>query len=102
MTLDRRYVIGALFGLLTLGAAAMLADVLGGLLVAWLPDLVIRPRLARETADLPGSLYFVGFVAGLLTLGPIGVIAGPLAVALVVEIGGLLTDEFNRIPVADD
>jgi predicted PurR-regulated permease PerM len=63
---------------------------------------VIRTRLARETADLPGSLYFVGFVGGLLTLGPIGVIAGPLAVALVVEMGNLLTDELNRNPTVDD
>jgi predicted PurR-regulated permease PerM len=81
-------------------AALVLA--LGGLLVAWLPDVVIRPRLARETADLPGSLYFVGFVGGLLTLGPVGIIAGPLAVALVVETAELLSDELNDVPVAED
>ena len=81
---------------------AALVFVLGSLLVAWLPDVVIRPRLARETADLPGSLYFVGFVGGLLTLGPVGVIAGPLAVALVVEMAELLTDELNHVPVSED
>jgi predicted PurR-regulated permease PerM len=81
---------------------AALVFVLGSLLIAWLPDVVIRPRLARETADLPGSLYFVGFVGGLLTLGPVGVIAGPLAVALVVEMAELLTDELNDVPVSED
>lgn len=81
---------------------AALVLVLGGVLVAWLPDVVIRPRLARETADLPGSLYFVGFVGGLLTLGPVGVIAGPLAVALVIETGELLSAELNEVSVAQE
>ncbi|AZH24057.1 AI-2E family transporter [Haloplanus aerogenes] len=83
-------------------ARAALVFVLGGILVAWLPDVVIRPRLARETADLPGSLYFVGFVGGLLTLGPVGVIAGPLAVALVIEMADLLSDELNQVAVSED
>jgi predicted PurR-regulated permease PerM len=83
-------------------AQAALVFVTGAVLVAWLPDVLIRPRLARETADLPGSLYFVGFVGGLLTLGPVGIIAGPLAVALVVEMGELLTDELNEVPVSED
>ncbi|MFB6280819.1 MAG: AI-2E family transporter [Haloferacaceae archaeon] len=75
--------------------AAAVVLVGGGVLVAWLPDLLVRPRLAREAADLPGSLYFVGFVGGLLSLGPVGIIAGPLAVALAVEVGGLLADELG-------
>jgi predicted PurR-regulated permease PerM len=81
---------------------AALVFVGGGIFVAWLPDVAIRPRLARETADLPGSLYFVGFVGGLLTLGPVGIIGGPLAVALVVEMGEILTDELNEVPVSED
>ena len=64
---------------------AILVIVIGGLVVASLPDVVLRPRLAREATNLPGSVYFVGFVGGLLSLGPIGVIAGPLVVALLVE-----------------
>jgi predicted PurR-regulated permease PerM len=75
--------------------AAGLVAVAGGLFIAWLPDILIRPRLARETADLPGSLYFVGFVGGLLSLGPVGIIAGPLAVALLAEAVSLLGDELN-------
>ncbi|WP_338740187.1 AI-2E family transporter [Haloplanus salilacus] len=74
----------------------------GLVLIAWLPDVLIRPRLARETADLPGSLYFVGFVGGLLTLGPVGVIAGPLAVALAVESAERLSAELNDVSVAED
>mgnify|MGYP000064837883 CR=1 FL=1 len=72
---------------------ALLVTVVAGVLVAWLPDVLVRPRLSRRTADLPGSLYFVGFTGGLLTVGPIGIIAGPLVVALVVEAAGLLADE---------
>ncbi|MFC7205081.1 AI-2E family transporter [Haloferax namakaokahaiae] len=75
--------------------AAGLVIVAGGLFIAWLPDILIRPRLAKETADLPGSLYFVGFIGGLLSLGPVGIIAGPLAVALLAETVSLLREELN-------
>ncbi|ELZ95263.1 permease [Haloferax mucosum ATCC BAA-1512] len=75
--------------------AAALVIVVGGFAIAWLPDILIRPRLAEETADLPGSLYFVGFVGGLLSLGPVGIIAGPLVVALLAESVALLGDELN-------
>jgi predicted PurR-regulated permease PerM len=75
--------------------AAVLVLVLGGVIIGWLPDAVIRTRLARETADLPGSLYFVGFTGGLLSVGPIGFIAGPLVVALLVEASELLAAEVN-------
>jgi predicted PurR-regulated permease PerM len=72
---------------------AVLVAVVGLVVVAGLPDVLVRPRLAQETADLPGSLYFVGFVGGLLTVGPVGIIAGPLAVALVAEAIALLAAE---------
>ncbi|MXR21513.1 AI-2E family transporter [Halobacterium bonnevillei] len=74
-------------------AGAITVFLVAGVLVAWLPDVLIRPRLSRQTADLPGSLYFVGFTGGLLTVGPVGIIAGPLIVALVVETAALLADE---------
>ncbi|WP_336035709.1 AI-2E family transporter [Halobacterium yunchengense] len=75
----------------TTGALVVL--LVAGVLVAWLPDVLVRPRLSRQTADLPGSLYFVGFTGGLLTVGPVGVIAGPLVVALLVEAASLLAAE---------
>jgi predicted PurR-regulated permease PerM len=65
--------------------------VLGPLLIGLLPDILVRPRLASSHAHLPASLYFVGFVGGVLTVGVIGIIAGPLAIALLVEIVGLLS-----------
>jgi predicted PurR-regulated permease PerM len=77
-------------------AAAVLVG--GGVAVALLPDLIVRPRLAPMTADMPGSLYFVGFVGGLLSLGTVGIIAGPLAVAVVVEAAELLSAELNGAP----
>ncbi|WP_299334752.1 AI-2E family transporter [Haloplanus sp.] len=80
---------------------AAMVLVAGLFLIAWLPDVLIRPRLARETADLPGSLYFVGFVGGLLTLGPVGIIAGPLAVALAVESAERLSAELNEASVGE-
>jgi predicted PurR-regulated permease PerM len=64
--------------------------------------VLIRPRLAHETAQLPGGLYFVGFVGGLLTLGPVGVIAGPLVVALVVELSSLLSSELNDVAIEEE
>lgn len=66
--------------------------VLGPLVVGLLPDVVIRPRLASSRAKLPASLYFVGFVGGVLTVGVIGIIAGPLVVAMLVEVVDLLAD----------
>ena len=82
--------------------AAILIVVVGGVVIAYLPDAIIRPRLAAMTADMPGSLYFVGFVGGLLTVGPVGVIMGPLAVALFTESVALLSDEVPEVPIPDD
>lgn len=73
--------------------AAVLVVVIGGVVIAWLPDILIRPQLAERAGRLPGTLYFIGFMGGLLTVGPIGIIAGPLAVALVVEAVALLQAE---------
>jgi len=44
---------------------------------------------------MDGSLYFIGFVGGLLSLGAIGIIVGPLVVALLVEAAGLVSQEFE-------
>jgi predicted PurR-regulated permease PerM len=71
----------------------VLVAVIGAVLVGFAPDAVIRPRLAKWAADLPTSLYFIGFTGGVLTVGPIGFIAGPLAVALLVEAVALLAEE---------
>jgi len=72
---------------------AVLVVLVAGALVAWLPDLLVRPRFARRTARLPGSLYFVGFTGGVFSLGPIGIVAGPLVVALLAESVSLLAAE---------
>lgn len=73
--------------------AAIAVVAIAGFFVAWLPDVLVRPRLAKRTGNLDGTLYFVGFVGGLLTVGPIGVVVGPLAVALVSEAMSLLAAE---------
>jgi len=65
---------------------AVAVAVLGPVLVGLVPNLVVRPQLASRKATLPVSLYFVGFVGGVLTLGAIGIIAGPLVVAVLVEV----------------
>ncbi|SFR34242.1 Predicted PurR-regulated permease PerM [Halogeometricum rufum] len=82
--------------------AALLVVFVGGAVVAWLPDVLIRPRLAQQTAHIPGSLYFVGFFGGALTLGAVGIVAGPLAVGLFVETASLLTGELHAVPVDDE
>lgn len=74
----------------------------GGFLIAWAPDLFIRPRLAAETARIPATLYFIGFVGGVLTVGTIGVIAGPLVIAVAAEVAGQLAAEFNAVPVHEE
>ena len=74
-------------------AAAALVGLFGAVFIGYLPDVLIRARLARRSADMSSTLYFTGFTGGLLTLGPIGIIAGPLAVALLVEGMELLSEE---------
>jgi len=66
--------------------------VFGGGLAAVLPDAAIRPRLAKWAAHLPMSLYFIGFVGGVLTVGGVGFVAGPPVVALIVELVDVLAD----------
>ena len=73
------------------GTRAVLVAVLGAVFVGLAPDAIIRPRLAKRAADLPTSLYFIGFVGGVLTVGAIGFIAGPLVVAMLVETIDLLS-----------
>ena len=72
---------------------AIAVVVLGLVLVGFLPDALIRPRLADYTTGMPGSLYFIGFTGGILSVGAVGVIAGPLLVALLSEATRLLAEE---------
>ena len=81
---------------------AVLMLVVGGVFIAAAPDVIIRPRLATWAADLPTSLYFIGFVGGVLTVGAVGFVAGPLVVALLVEIVGLLSDAGPERAVTPD
>lgn len=85
---------------LTLGEtdAAVLVLSLGLVLIGFLPDALIRPRLASLTAGMPGSLYFIGFTGGVLTVGAVGFIAGPLVIALLLEAGRLLTADTGVRP----
>lgn len=75
---------------------AVVVTVVGLVVVGFLPDAVIRTRLAEYTTELPVSLYFVGFVGGVLTVGAVGFVLGPLVVALLVETVVLLSDGVAR------
>lgn len=75
----------------TAGAITIL--VIGFVVIGFLPDALIRPRLARLTTGMPGSLYFVGFTGGVLSVGLVGLVAGPVVVALLAEAVSLLTEE---------
>ena len=72
--------------------SAVVVTLVGLVVVGFLPDAVIRTRLAGYTAELPVSLYFVGFVGGVLTIGSLGFVLGPVLVALLVETVRLLAD----------
>lgn len=65
--------------------SAILTLVVGLVVIGALPDLILRPLLAKRTADLAPSLYFIGFIAGALSWGAIGVIAGPVVIAILVQ-----------------
>lgn len=68
----------------------------GLFLIAFLPDAVIRTKLSGTTGEIAPSLYFVGFVGGILTIGPLGIIIGPLVVGLLLEAVALLADNTNH------
>jgi predicted PurR-regulated permease PerM len=85
-----------------LGVRAALVLVLGGAFVALGPDAVVRLKLAGKTGELPSSLYFIGFVGGVLTVGAIGIIVGPLVVALLIETVALLSEENGSPPAASE
>ena len=70
---------------------AVLVLLIGLLVVGFLPDAVVRPRLAGMAGNLSTTLYFVGFVGGILTIGPVGFVVGPLVVALLAETVTLLS-----------
>ena len=74
---------------------AVLLLIIGGGLIAAVPDVVIRPQLAKRTTRLSSALYFVGFIGGILSLGAIGIILGPLVVALLVESASLVATGFD-------
>lgn len=67
--------------------------VVGLVVVGFLPDALVRPRLAERTANLPASVYFIGFTGGLFSVGLVGIVVGPLIVALLVEVVSLLSTE---------
>lgn len=71
---------------------AILVLVFGLVFVSFVPDAVVRTQLAGRAGELASSLYFVGFVGGILTVGAIGIIVGPLVVALLVEVVALLSE----------
>jgi predicted PurR-regulated permease PerM len=78
---------------------AAMVLVIGLFVIGFLPDAVLRPRFAG-VAHLPTTLYFVGFVGGVLTLGPIGFVVGPLVVALLVEtVSQLSAQHEDELPV---
>ncbi|WGI17996.1 AI-2E family transporter [Methanonatronarchaeum sp. AMET-Sl] len=59
--------------------------VAGLLLIAGLPDLVLRPYLADLETGLSPSQYFIGFIGGIITIGAIGIIVGPLVIAILIK-----------------
>ena len=74
-------------------ARAVAVIVIGLVVVAFVPDAVIRTRLAGWAGKISPGLYFVGFVGGILTLGAVGVIVGPLVVSLLLEVIDMLSEE---------
>jgi len=71
---------------------AVTVGVLGLVLVGFAPDAIIRPKLASITGEFTPTLYFIGFIGGILTIGAVGVIIGPLVVGLLVEIIDMLSE----------
>ena len=67
----------------------------GLVVIGFLPDALVRPRLAHIATDVPASLYFIGFTGGTLSVGLVGIVAGPVAVAWLAEAVALLSAETN-------
>lgn len=89
-------------GLPVRGVAVLVA---GLVLISFTPDAIVRTQLAGYAGKLSATLYFVGFVGGILTVGAMGIILGPLVVALLVEVVQLLSERSDTrqqsLPVED-
>ena len=89
-------------GLPVRGVAVLVA---GLVLISFTPDAIIRTQLAGYAGKLSATLYFVGFVGGILTVGAMGIILGPLVVALLVEVVQLLSERSDTrqqsLPIED-
>jgi len=83
VTFDRRYVLGAVFGLLALGAAAMLADVLATVFFAVTVAYLLSP-LREELTERGLSSWRASLVA--TATGVVAVVALALPLVLVVGV----------------
>lgn len=81
---------------------AALVLVTGLVFISLAPDAVIRTKLASTTGKIAPSLYFIGFVGGILTIGALGIIIGPLVVALLVEAVQLLSERETSAESTED
>jgi predicted PurR-regulated permease PerM len=52
---------------------------LGIIFLNFVPDFVVRPKLARSRAAIHPAITLVAFAAPVFVIGPIGIIIGPLA-----------------------
>lgn len=64
-----------------------------GLVAVSLIDNVVKPYVAKDHAQLPGSLVFFAMICGLAVFGPMGLVAGPLVVAFFKVTAGMLLEE---------
>jgi predicted PurR-regulated permease PerM len=61
-------------------------------LVVGVPDLIIRPLLARSQGKINALTMMIGFMAGIEAFGPAGFVLGPLILELFVCFTGMMLD----------
>lgn len=76
-------------------AVALLVGVFGAVVLVAVPRILVflaHERMGRPR-QLSASVYFVGFVGGLLTVGLVGVVVGPLALAVTLTFRDFLAED---------
>lgn len=72
-----------------------------GLLAVSMVDNVVKPFIAKKSAQLPASLVFFAMICGLAVFGPMGLVAGPLAVAFFQVSARMLREDQSKQSASD-
>jgi predicted PurR-regulated permease PerM len=74
---------------------------LGVIFLEYIPEYILRPRLAGRIVPINSMLAFIAYVAPLATLGPQGIIVGPLVFGFLIAFHRTASHFREKKPMSD-